>query len=53
MVSVEVWCDHDLHICSWIAGRFGTNIEGTMPSVIPMFMEILSDRFDMTLPMNY
>lgn len=50
---MEVWCDIDMYIWSWIAGRCGTNNDRTLLSFSAFFIDILSGSLDINLPMAY
>lgn len=52
-IQVEAWCDHDLYIWHWFAGRCGTNNDKTMVAMSPLFREILTGNYDFKLPTPY
>lgn len=51
-IGVEAWCDHELYIWSWFAGRCDTNKYKTMLASSLLFMDILSGKLDLHLPMS-
>lgn len=52
-VGVEAWWDHDLYIWGWLAGRCGTDNEKTLMAVYPLFINIMSPSFELSLPIAY
>lgn len=45
-VSVEVWCDHSVYVWNCFAGRTGTNNNLRLLSVLPLFNDILTGKFN-------
>jgi hypothetical protein len=41
VISIEAWCDRDLYVWHWFAGRSGTNNDLTVASASPLFNDIL------------
>lgn len=52
-IQVEVWCDHDLYVWLWFAGRCGTKNDKNMVSVSPLFSDILSGRYALKFEESY
>jgi Plant transposon protein len=42
VLIVEAWCDHDLYVWSWFAGRAGTNNDITVANASPLFNDIMT-----------
>lgn len=48
-MSVEAWCDSDLYVYHWFAGRCGTNNDKTMVNFSPLFTDILSGSYSLRM----
>lgn len=49
----SVWCDHELYVWSWFAGRSGNWNDKKLLSFSPLFIDILSGGLKMFLAMAY
>lgn len=48
-ISVEAWCDRDLYVWHWFAGRCATNNDLTMIESSPLFNDIFTSSFSFNL----
>lgn len=53
VISVEAWCDHDLYIWHWFAGRPGTNNDITMLDTSHLFMDVITGAYKIELINEY
>ena len=52
-IQCEGWCDHSLYCWSWFAGRPGTNNDLNVLAKSPLFRNIFSENFSITVPEGY
>ena len=52
-LKVEAWCDSDLYVWHWFAGRAGTTNDKTMVSISPLFQDILTGKYPFQLKQPY
>lgn len=53
VISVEAWCDSNLYLWHWFAGRPGTNNDLTTLDSSPLFNDILANQYDFKLQNEY
>lgn len=52
-IVVEAWCDTQLYVWHWYAGRAGTNNDKTLVTYSPLFTDILAGRYKLDLGEDY
>lgn len=52
-MRVQAWCDQDLYCWSWFAIRCGTNNYLTLMEFSPLFTDVLTGSFSLSLPVPY
>ena len=52
-ISVEAWCDRDMYVWHWFAGRCATNNDLTMIDSSPLFNDIFTSSFPFRLLSPY
>jgi Plant transposon protein len=45
VISVEAWCDRDLYVWHWFAGRCGTNNDLTVAGASPLFNDLRGEKW--------
>ena len=52
-IQCEGWCDHDLYCWSWFSGRPGTNNDLNVLARSPLFQNIFSEQFSLSVTDGY